>query len=127
MGERINRTNQPLVFVYNANSGLFNALGDMSHKLFSPATYQCHLCALTYSTFGMRQSWKQFLETLDRPLEFLHADELKELYGISNVPLPAVFLKEERRLKPLVNAAEINECRTIDDLKHLLIKRVRDQ
>jgi hypothetical protein len=126
MNESDNRTTASLVFVYNADSGLFNALGDMSHKIFSPETYQCQLCALTYSTFGMRKSWKQFLETLDRPFEFLHADELKTQYNISNIPLPAIFAKEDAGLKLRVSAAEINECRTIDALKQLVRKSLRD-
>jgi hypothetical protein len=127
MDESINRTNQSLIFVYNANSGLFNALSDMSHKLFSPETYQCHLCALTHSTFGMRKGWKLFLETLDRPFEFLHADELKKQYDISNVPLPAIFVKEDESLKVWVNASEIQDCRTIDDLKRLVKTRVLER
>lgn len=122
MDERINRTDHSLVFVYNAKSGLFNALSDMSHKIFSPATYQCQLCALTHSTFGMRKGWKQFLETLDRPLEFLHADELKKQYDVSNVSLPAIFLKEDGSLRLCVTALEIQGCRTIDELKQLVKK-----
>jgi hypothetical protein len=122
MNEGIDRTSSSLVFVYNAGSGLFNTLSDMSHKIFSPETYQCRLCALTHSTFGMRKSWKQFLETLGGSFEFLHADELKAQYGISNVPLPAIFVKEGGSLKPHVDAAEINECRTLDELKRLVKK-----
>lgn len=113
-------SNQVLIFVYNAESGLFNAVTDLAHKVFSPQTYRCNLCALTHSTFGMRQSWKQFLETLDRPLEFLHADELKSHYGISGVPLPAMFKKEGERLELLIGADSINACRTIDELKQLI-------
>jgi hypothetical protein len=113
-----------LVFVYNAESGLFAALTDMAHKVFSPQTYQCNLCALTYSTFGMRQSWKRFLETLDRPMEFLHADELKSRYTISGLPLPAIFTKEGARLDLLIDARSIDECRTIDDLKRLIREKV---
>ena len=113
-------SNQVLIFVYNAESGLFNAVTDMAHKVFSPQTYQCNLCALTHSTFGMRKSWKQFLETLDRPLEFLHADELKRHYGISGVPLPAIFKKGGERLELLIDADSINACLTIDDLMRLI-------
>jgi hypothetical protein len=115
----------PLVFVYNADSGLFNALTDLAHKTFAPQTYQCHLCALTYSTLGMRRSWKQFLETLNRPYEFLHADELKRLYDVSETPLPAVFEREEERLKLLIAAQTINACGTLDDLKELITDRTR--
>lgn len=113
-----------LVFVYNAESGLFAALTDMAHKVFSPQTYQCNLCALTYSTFGMRQSWKRFLETLDRPLEFLHADELRSRYAVSGVPLPAIFTKEGERLKLLIDADSLNNCQTIDDLMRLVKEKV---
>ncbi|MGI9168321.1 MAG: hypothetical protein ACR2G5_18390 [Pyrinomonadaceae bacterium] len=109
-----------LVFVYNADSGLFNALTDMAHKAFSPQTYECNLCKLTFSTFGMRKSWKGFLSTLKVPLEFLHADELKSSYQISDVQLPAVFKKQGERLEVFLGAHEINECRTIGELMKLI-------
>ena len=123
MEKKVNASNSALVFVYNAGSGLFNAVADMAHKAFSPQTYACNLCALTHSTFGMRKSWKRFLETLERPLEFLHADELKSRYGISGKPLPAVFKKESDGLKLLIDAASINACLTMDDLRQLIINR----
>ena len=109
-----------LVFVYNADSGLFATVTDMAHKVFSPQTYQCNLCALTYSTFWMRKSWRVFLESLERPFEFLHADELNSVYHISGVPLPAVFKKDAEGLKLLIDADSINQCRTIDELKELI-------
>ena len=123
--ERIDQPNPTLVFVYNADSGLFNALGDLAHKILAPETYQCNLCALTYSTFGQRKSWKHFLETLGRPLEFLHADELKRRYDVSDVPLPAIFKKEGDGLELWIDADSINACRTIDDLQHLIEKSLQ--
>jgi hypothetical protein len=125
MNEGMNRPRQALVFVYNAAGGIFNALADLAHKTLSPETYQCHLCALTHSTFGMRQDWKRFLETLGEPTEFLHADELKQRYGISGVPLPAIFRKAGGELEPWVDAGEINACRTVEDLKRLVSERLR--
>lgn len=118
--EKRSQQNPTLIFVYNAESGLFNTLNDMAHKVLSPRTYQCNLCALTHSTTGMHKSWKRFLKTLDRPLEFLHADELKTLYRISDLPLPAIFKKEDERLELLIDADSINTCLTIDDLKQLV-------
>ncbi len=67
-----------------------------------------------------------FLETLEIPLEFLHADELKSRYLVSGVPLPAVFKKEGARLELLIGADSINECRTIDELKQLVRDRLRN-
>jgi hypothetical protein len=126
MTKSAGQTDSALVFVYNAGSGLFNALTDIAHKTFSPRTYQCNLCALTHSTFGMRKDWKRFLETLDVPLEFLHSDELYELRGVSGVTLPAIFKREGERLELLIAADAINACRTMDDLKRLIRERFAD-
>ncbi len=114
-----------LIFVYNADSGVFNALTDVAHKVFSPQTYPCNLCAITHSTLGMRKEWKLFLDSLDRPLEFLHADELKIRYGMADILLPIIFEKEGEKMEMLVNAELINTCRTINDLKQLIISRLR--
>jgi hypothetical protein len=119
-----NDSNVALVFVYNADSGLFNAMTDAAHKIFSPSTYACNLCALTHSAFGMRKDWKQFLHSLGRPLEFLHADELKKLNGVSEIALPAVFSRVGDRLELLVDAEAINRCRTLEDLEGLIEKRM---
>ena len=113
-----------LIFVYNADSGVYNALTDLAHKTFSPATYSCNLCALTYGTFGMRADWKEFLQGLDRSLEFLHADELQEKYGLTNVPLPAIFERESTTMRLLIDDKKINACRTVDDLKKLISENV---
>jgi hypothetical protein len=113
-----------LVFAYNADSGVFNALTDLAHKTFSPQTYPCNLCAITHSTFGMRKEWKQFLEGLEVEKEFLHADELKRRYGIEAAGLPAVFKKRRGGLELYIDAAAINGCKTITDLKGLIVDRL---
>ena len=112
--------NSALVFVYNANSGLFNTLADMAHKMFSPQTYQCNLCALTYSTFGIRKSWQEFLATLEIPFEFLHADELQNRFFIKDIRLPAIFKKQGEQLTLLIAADAIDECSTLEELKLLI-------
>jgi hypothetical protein len=112
-----------LVFVYNADSGVFNALADAAHKIFSPRTYACNLCALTHTALGMRGEWKSFLEGLGRRLEFLHADELKSRYGLEGVPLPAVFERDDdSSVRLFVGADAINACGTLDDLKRLILE-----
>ena len=109
-----------LVFVYNADSGLFNLLTDIAHKAFSPQTYACNLCAITHSSFGMKNEWRQYLENLNVPFEFLHADELKTVYQVDDVKLPAIFKKVNDKLKLIVDASAINSCRSINDLKQLI-------
>lgn len=109
-----------LIFVYNADSGVFNLAADIARKIFSPHTYSCNLCAITHSTFAMKTEWRDYLATLKVPFEFLHADELKAEYGVNTADLPAVFMKENDDLKMIIDAAAINLCRTIDDLKRII-------
>lgn len=109
-----------LVFVYNADSGLFNTLTDIAHKVFAPETYSCNLCAITYGNFGMRAEWKEYLESLAAEFAFLHRDELAQQHPDLAVELPAIFRQEGERLVPWISAAEINACGTIADLKQLI-------
>ena len=113
-----------LVFVYNADGGLFNTLSDVAHKIFSPETYACNLCALTHTAFGMRREWKEFLESLDARTEFLHADELRSRYGMKGLALPAILRKRGATLEEFADAATINSCRTLDELKRVVTDRL---
>jgi len=109
-----------ILFVYNADSGIFNTVTDIAHKIFSPQSYECNLCAITYGNFTIRAEWKEFLETLDAELEFLHRDEFIKKYRLAAMALPAVFLKSGAELELWINADEINGCRSINELKTLL-------
>lgn len=109
-----------IIFVYNADSGVFNLLSDIAHKMFSPQTYACNLCAITHSNLGMRKEWKAYLDSLANPLEFLHSDEFKDKYKPENVNLPAIFVEENGLPKQIVSAAQIDESRSIGDLKTLI-------
>ncbi|HYG10254.1 MAG TPA: hypothetical protein VD835_09920 [Pyrinomonadaceae bacterium] len=113
-----------LVFVYNAESGLFNTLSDVAHKILSPETYACNLCALTHTAFGMRREWREFLESLDARLEFLHADELRSRYGLTGLALPTILRQRGATLEEFVDAAAINSCRTLDELKRAITDRL---
>ncbi len=112
-----------LLFVYNADSGVFNTLSDMAHKVFSPRTYACNLCAITHSTFSMRDEWKAFIESLEIEPAFLHRDEFREAYPDDETPLPAAFMRHGADLTPLADAEAINACGTMGDLKTLIRKR----
>ncbi|HZV81682.1 MAG TPA: hypothetical protein VFF53_05900 [Geobacteraceae bacterium] len=113
-----------ILFVYNADSGLFNTLTDIAHKIFAPETYECNLCAITYGNFAMRAEWKDFLETLEAELEFLHRDEFSARYPESTAALPAIFLKGGDSLEPWISADEINACGSAAELKALITERL---
>lgn len=112
-----------LLFVYNADSGIFNTLTDIAHKMFSPDTYECNLCAITHSHFSMRKEWADYLETLNANLEFLHRDELIKQYGEQNASLPAIFfVGDNKKLELGVDSETINKCKTIEDLQNTIQK-----
>lgn len=117
-----------LLFVYNADSGLFSMLTDAVHRVVSPSTYSCNLCKITYGATGMRDEWKSFIEGLGREVEFLHRDELKRRHGVEDVALPAVFLEAPSGvdLKLLVDAAAINAVRSVEELESLVRDRLAD-
>lgn len=106
-----------LVFVYNADTGLFNVVSDWAHKVISPSTYECNLCALTHSNFGMKKEWKEFLDELNVKMEFLHKDEFEKKYGKQFNSYPCVFVKEGETMNELISKKVINQCKNLDELK----------
>jgi hypothetical protein len=113
-----------LIFVYNADSGVFSLLSDFAHKIFSPQTYACNLCAITHGNFGMKNEWREYLKTLPVPFEFLHADEFKAKYKIADAELPAVFRHQNGEVEEVIDAVAINDCRNIDDLKYIIDQQI---
>jgi len=114
-----------LIFVYNADSGFVNTLLDIGHKIVSPQTYACNLCAITHSTFSMRDEWKQFVAGLGMPVEFLHRDELKNKYGLEGIPLPVIFRKADGSPREFIGREEINRCHSLGELERLVRDRLR--
>ena len=105
-----------LIFVYNADSGIFNALLDSLHKTFSPKTYKCSLCALTYTSLSMKKKWKDFISKLNVPVLFLHRDELEKKYGITAIQLPVLLANKGTHFDVLLSAERINEIKHLEDL-----------
>jgi hypothetical protein len=109
-----------LIFVYNADSGLFNTLADIGHKIFSPQTYRCDLCMLTYGYFSERAEWRDFIEQLPLESRFLHRDEFLREFPHLDVPLPAVFLQQDTDLRLCINARSLHDCKDLRDLQNLI-------
>ncbi len=114
-----------LVFVYNADSGFANAMVDVAHKLFSPGTYACNLCQLTHSAFGMRDRWRDFLESLNYEMEFLHRDEFRVEGHALAVELPAILRRSNEEMNVLIAAEELNAIVSLEDLMAVLGKKLK--
>ena len=116
-----------LIFVYNADSGILNSLKDWAHKIVSPETYACSLCALTYDNLGMRRPWRAFIKELGYDVEFLHRDELAEQYGIREVNLPATFILENGKPKLWIKSDAMDACGSLDDLQNLVTHKLAQE
>lgn len=109
-----------LIFVYNADSGLFNTLADIGHKMFSPQTYRCDLCMLTHGVFSEREEWREFVQDLPMESHFLHRDEFRETYPQVDQGLPAVFVEDQDGIRLCVASHTLHECNNLEDLKQLI-------
>lgn len=109
-----------LVFVYNADSGMFNTLTDIAHKVFSPQTYECNLCAISHSYLSERSEWKEFIEELGVECEFLHRDEFLKKYSSVKTDFPVIFELVDDELKPALSTDKINSCKSMGDLKEAI-------
>ncbi|WP_276496371.1 hypothetical protein [Pontibacter litorisediminis] len=107
-----------LLFVYNAKTGLFNKLTDAAHKIVSPATYSCSLCALTYGNFTVLEEWAEYVERLPLEAVFLYKDEWRHREVYDSYPL--VALQREERIDVLLHAGELGAMKTIEQLQHRL-------
>ncbi len=115
-----------LILVYNANGGLRAALGDMLHKIASPATYPCSLCALTYGAVSMRGEWRQFLDRTGLSALFLYRDEFHADLDDRDIALPAILLGGEAGPPAvLMTAAELDALPDLSALIALMEARLR--
>jgi hypothetical protein len=106
-----------LLFVYNADSGIFNTLADIGHKIFSPETYNCQLCALTHGHFRERDEWRAFVESLEVGCDFMHRDEFRRRWPDTRAELPAVFRLEASGPVTCLDAAAIRACQHLAELQ----------
>ena len=114
-----------LLFVYNADAGLVNGLLDTLHKTFSPATYACSLCAVTYGATSMRPEWREFLGQLPARTTFLHRDELPQHFPeLTSYGLPAIFRRtNDLEWEPFLLASELKPL-ALPQLMQLIRERL---
>ena len=105
-----------LLFVYNADTGLFNTMADIGHKIFSPQTYSCDLCQLTHGYFSERAEWRAFVEQLGVESRFLHRDEFHREFPGQPDALPAVFIHRDNELSLCIDSVELSRFEDLDDL-----------
>jgi len=115
-----------LVFIYNAASGLRNAILDSAHKIVSPKTYDCNLCDITFGVFKEHSVWKNFRKSNSLEMEFLHKDEFKKQYASKfgyAYTFPIVLAQADYDLEVLITTEELYELKTPQELIDLITAR----
>ena len=102
-----------LIFVYNADSGYVNTLLDIGHKIVNPETYSCNLCQMTFDTFTENKKWKEFRETSDIEMEFLHRDEFEDKYQ-RKLHYPAILNGDS--LEVALSQKQLDSFSSLDEL-----------
>lgn len=118
-----------LIFVYNANSGLWNGAMDAVHKVMSPSTYKCSLCKITYGTLKAKKSWINFIRDLPIESRFLHKDDFHQEFQ-KDKELPAIFIQNKRELIKIISSSQLKEmslaqlqCKISFELENFTKKR----
>jgi len=118
-----------LVFVWNADAGMLNALRDSLHKWISPETYSCKLCALTHGLSSARREWKDFLRDFERPAYFYYRDTFQDT-GIQfdfSMPYPMVLELHKGHWFPLLTAEDFKEISSLEELIGSLKAKISDR
>jgi len=114
-----------LIFVYNAEAGWVNGALDSAHKLISPKTYRCSLCAVTHHTLGMRGRWKRFVEQLEMEIGFSHRAEAEARYPImKGVAWPAVLHEGADGVEVWLSAEQLEQAESLPELEQLITRRL---
>ena len=110
--------NKPkIIFVYNADSGVGNALLDYGKKYIQPSKYNCQLCMITYGPLGMKRDWKKFINNLSIETEFLHKDELNKKYPKIEISHPSVLIVSDSKVDVIVSSSDFEEIDSLEGLK----------
>jgi hypothetical protein len=117
---------EKLIFVYNADSGKWNAYLDMAHKILSPKTYPCSLCDLTYGIFKIQPEWDDFVKNSPITFEFLHKDEFQTQYPqFKDLTLPLILKQCKADLTVFIDKIQLDTFKTIPELKEDILNKIR--
>ena len=113
MAKRIDR----LLFIFNANSGVWNAVLDSAKKILQ--INGCSLCSLTHSIAGEKSEWKTCKEEFGVPIEYVHRDEVtEELKSLVQDNLPTIVAESDGDFTVLLDPGALERSKgSIQDLR----------
>jgi len=114
-----------LIIIYNVKSGFVNEMIDFAHKIVSPKTYECNLCAISYNTFTKKKRWSDYINSLPIKSVFTYKDKVSSLNKeLSNLEFPTIIFRNGVELNEIISRKEINSINNINQLISLLNERL---
>ncbi len=118
---RLRLRNMKLLLVYNTHSDPFSTVVDYVHKMFSPSTYKCDLCALTHHHLGERSVWKNFRKSSGVEMEFMYIRQYERKYKERH-NYPVVLKVEEGERKVLISKEHLRSIKDVNELITLIMQ-----
>ena len=116
------------LIVYNADGGIFNMVADGIHKVVSPDTYPCSLCAVSYGLVSMHTPWRKYLKSLPYKVVFHHKDDFAEAYPGHDIALPAILVREAGPMpEVLIGKDELDALEDVNELIALTQQRLAER
>ena len=80
----------------------------------------------------MHNAWKNFIDSIDMPVEYLHRDEyeLRKKTSELSFPVmdyPGVLLQRENQVSIIVSKDELIRLKSINELKEIILRKVSEQ
>jgi hypothetical protein len=116
-----------LIFVYNASVTKAGWLLASAHKFFSPNTYKCDLCSLTFGVFFEKRRWKIFRKTTTLEMVFLHKDQFLKQYKSKWLPkydFPIILSQEQDMLEIFLSNVDITQAKDVEALIDAIQSRI---
>jgi len=114
-----------LIIIYNVKSGFVNEMIDFAHKIVSPKTYECNLCAISYNTFTKKKRWSNYINSLPIKSVFTFKDKVSFLdKELSALEFPTIIFRNGVELNEIISRNEINSINNINQLISLLNERL---
>ena len=112
-----------LIFIYNADSGLLPLLKDFTHKIISPSTYPCSLCALTYDTFSESKAWRSFRQNSNTEMVFYHKDEFESFYT-SVFKYPCILIENTKGIEEIISKQTLDKLSNVEELIQIIKAKI---
>lgn len=116
-------------FVYNVDKGVFSFVADAAHKVFSPETYECNLCDITYTNIKMKKEWKEFIHGLPESIEpvFTYKNNFSEDHpGVADA-FPIIAVEHNGEMKVVVPAEELQAIESLKQLISIVKSRIVEE